>query len=163
MDLWPDDIRFDDLRAAAELEAKNARLSAEVVEANLSDRVMLSFQVNNRAVPLTLNLFDVFHQFDAGYPAVIDPPDDKIPGFLQRKSYVPGMGDLRQMTHVVSKIMTATGSVQENPWVCGTPREFTTKLRQLLAEDRVKVRIINLLSAKPRQAQLVPTVEAPAS
>ncbi len=171
MDLWPDDIRLDDLRspreildeAAVELEAKNPRLTAEVVEANLSDRIKLSFQVSNRAVPLTLNLFDVFHQFDAGYPAVIDPPDDEIPGFLQRKVYVPGMADLLGVTHAVSKIMTAPGSVQENPWVCGTPREFTTKLRQLLAEDRVKVRIINLLSVKPSRSQLAPTVETPAS
>jgi hypothetical protein len=162
MSFWSDEINLKDLRSPAEIlqdagtELRNrteSRLDVQVIEISHSDRSTLVFQVENLSTRKTLGLFDVSHQLETPYPAVINPPNNTIPEFLKKKRFVPGTtgfgtgGALAAFTATMGKVLEGEpGKHIENNWVASTPTEFKRLLTELLSRDDIKSRIIALLS-----------------
>ena len=81
-----------------------------------------------------------------GPPVVIEPPDSDIPEYLQRTRFIPGGRGVIRRSHPDLR-QGKSGNWVENPWVCATPSEFKTKLRNLFSKDYVKSRIQSLLAS----------------
>lgn len=159
MSFWPDEINADVVispieimeEAGAELEQKTLRLAVTVRTTQLSDRVVLAFEISNHSAQTTVNLFEVSHQIEQPYPVAIDPPEYRIPEFLTRIQLVPRRpGKIENFVTTVAprNLQTIPESYVENEWICATPTEFKKKLTELFARDDVKARIITLLTAR---------------
>jgi hypothetical protein len=164
MSFWPDDITAADAisprqimeRAGEDLTRRTKVLTVSVDETPLSDRTVLVFRVTNLNYDIDFNLFEVSHRPDQTYPVLIDPPASDIPEFLQRKRYVPGQPGLSSafVGAGLHRVMQGThGRYVENEWVCGTPAEFTEKLKKLFALDHIKARILSLQTPTITRAQ----------
>lgn len=166
MSFWPDDINEYDIRspfeimndAGGELSSRASALDVLVSQTPLADRLVLAFEVRNRIADLSLRLFEVSHRLDQSYPVVIDPPSPDIPQFLRRQQYVagkPGLAESIMMPTALNAMQSlqelrgSAGHYVENKWICSTPSEFRIKLKELFAQDHVKVRIISLISPTP--------------
>jgi hypothetical protein len=151
---WPDDLFTRDVlspqdimdNAGKELATRTQFLSVEIREAVLEDRTVQSFVITNTKNLATLSLFDVYHRTTDLYPVVIDPPRTDIPVFLQRERRVS-----RNTFAELSAALTITGGsadmIVRNEWVCATPAEFSSKLKELFTLDSVKSKLVSLMAS----------------
>lgn len=154
MSYWPDDILTVEYLspaeimrdAGAELEGHRIDLKVSIDQTRLDDRVVLAFNVSRPEIDTTINLFEVSHLPDQAYPAVIDPPKLNIPEFLKKERFIPGKPG--HVMHEIRKAMLegTPGRTVKNEWVCATPGEFQSKLKELLSQDSVKSLIVSLLA-----------------
>jgi hypothetical protein len=153
MDFWPDDLRPTQVRspkaimleAASQLTERFEQIKVNISETQLEDRTVLSFLMLNREFGSTLSLFEVNYRRGFPYPALIVPPSQAVPQFLIRKQYVPA--PFEAMPPMLEK-----GRFLENPWVCGTPSEFSSKLGDLLQRDSIKSIVFSFLAMNPPDA-----------
>lgn len=157
---FDDDINSEDVRspkeilseAGEELESRTRKVSVEISEDVLDDRVVLGFVIKNNEHQMALKLFEVLHRREFAYPVSIIPPPSGLPEFLQKRRYDPGTPGIAEVMAVTSKIraiaaMQGTpGRFVDNEWVCSTPREFVGKLKELFSKDYVKSQLISIIS-----------------
>ncbi|MDA1014893.1 MAG: hypothetical protein O3A00_10635 [Planctomycetota bacterium] len=150
MSFWPADINaqvilspLEVLQEAAEELKNQTNLDVSIPVEQLSDRTVLAFEVQNPKHGGVLNLFEVVHQPDAPYPAAIVPPNWDIPDFVKRARQLSP-----RPTAMAGVVESIKQSVLVNEWVCSSPGQLQEKLKNLCAEDRIKVRLINLLAVK---------------
>lgn len=154
MSFWPDDIFADDIvppqlimqRAGDELISKTSVLKFYIRETKLSDRIVFGFVVKNAKYDLEFNLFEASHRTDQTYPVLISPPKSDIPDYLKRERYIPGKPGISAATLSLSVFGGSAGYTVENKWVCGTPKEFADKLKDVFALDHVKAIVLSLIA-----------------
>jgi len=157
MSFWSDDINADEVLspedimkdAGDELHSRTGKLIVSIRKSRLDDRVVLAFEVLNRETQRACTLLEVSHRTDQSFPVLINPPEWDIPNFLKRRRYVPGKrGAFASLGALAAaqQMMGEPGRYVENEWVCATPSEFKDKLTKLFDQDRVKYRIISLLT-----------------
>lgn len=160
MSFWPNDIFAEEVvsprdimkQVGEELRSKTTVLTVATRENHLPDRTVLGFLVRNDAFDLEFNLFEAIHRPKQSYPVAIVPPDSDIPEYLKRERHIPGSRILG-VTDVHSRLLGGTpGRTEKNEWVCGTPQEFTSKVKDVLALDHVKAIVLSLLA--PAQVAL---------
>ena len=164
-DLWPEDIKFDDVispeeileHQAQRLEARtNGLLIAHVVKLVGEDRTVIGFEVESPRAASRIRLFEVQHRLDYEYPVSITPPDDELPDFLRERVYAPSVGELHALASSVASRMMGKGEWVENKWVASSPAEFTELVQEVLAQPAVKAVVLSLLS---RSNRAQPTAE----
>jgi len=146
-DLWPGDIGSEDVISpeeilkyqAEQLEKRtNGLLAGDVVRHENPDRIVLGFEVVATRAEVRARLFEVQHRVEYEYPALIVPPDEKLPDFLTVRS-------------VARSIMEAARSQTgrdspKNEWLATSPKEFSEKVEAVLARPGVKAVVISLLA-----------------
>jgi len=149
-DLWPDDIKADDVISPEEIldhqarlleQRTNGLLTADVVKHTAEDRVVIGFDVQSVRSGNRVRLFSAEHRVDFEYPIAMSPPAE-LPAFLKAEVYEPGLA-----------IGTAPvfGRSVQNPWVASSPTEFSQKVRDMLATPTVKTAVLSLLARSSRQ------------
>jgi hypothetical protein len=151
-DLWPDDIKADDVispeeildHQARQLEQRtNGLLTADVVKHTAEDRVVIGFDVQSVRSGNRVRLFSAEHRVDFEYPIAMSPPAE-LPAFLKEEVYVPGLGDL------TTAMPRFQGRCVKNPWVASSPAEFQKKVQDMLAHSSVKSAVLSLLARASR-------------
>lgn len=151
-DLWPDDIKSEDVISPEEIlnhqasrlgERTGGLLAGHVVKHEVEDRVVLGFEVESARAGNRVRLFEVQHRLDFEYPAAIVPPDERLPDFLRDCVYKSGDIDMAGRTLQV-------GQWVNNPWVASSPTKFSEKVAELLGTPAVKGVVLSLL-ARARQ------------
>ena len=150
-DLWPDDIKADDVISPEEIldhqarlleQRTNGLLTAEVAKHTAEDRVVIGFDVQSVRSGNRVRLFSAEHRVDFEYPIALSPPAE-LPAFLKAEVYEPGF-DFAKAMGVAARIVT-------NPWVASSPAEFSEKVRDMLASPTVKAAVLSLLARSGRQ------------
>ncbi len=161
-DLWPEDIKSEDVLSPEEIlsyqarrleERTGAQLTGHVVRRVGNDRVVIGFEVESLRAGRRVRLFEVQHRLDFEYPAAIVPPDESLPEFLRDRVYRPGMAEA-----LTRPVMRGARWV-ENEWVASSPREFSQKLEKVLRSPAVKGVMLSLLS-RASQGQSAGDAEA---
>ena len=89
--LWPKDIRPQKFISPLEIlenlgtqleKQMNGLLVGETSKDELSDRVVLKFDVVSIKEDTRIKLFELHHRRDQTYPVAIIPPDQELPEFL---------------------------------------------------------------------------------
>lgn len=146
-DLWPDDIKSEDIispeeilnHQASRLEARtNGLLTGQVVKLAGKDRLVLGFEIEAPRAGRRVRLFEVQHRLEFGYPAKVIPPES-LPDFLKDQVYRPPSLGLPQLAF--------EGRWEKNEWVASSPTEFTNKVEEVLASAAVKAIVLSLLSS----------------
>lgn len=152
---WPTDIELTEIQSPAEI----LRLAQQDWETSSDGSLVMCLQeteakdgdsitiVYAKHTPSdrTARLFSVVHRPDYPYPVRIQPEDD-LPEFY-KKTFFRG-GITRAMIGDFSEPRTVT-----NKWVCDTPKEFRSKLQEVLNLGSVTSKIISLASnIPPREA-----------
>ena len=156
-DLWPDDIRSQEVLSPEEIlkfqakqleERTNGLLAGDVVRHENGDRIVLGFEVVARRADVRARLFEVHHRLEYEYPALIVAPDEKLPEYLRDRVYHPSMGDALQgmAATTVSQALKKPGEWVENEWIASSPKEFSEKVKAVLARPGVKAVVISLLA-----------------
>lgn len=152
-DLWPDDIRAEDVISPEEIlehqarlleERTNGLLTADVVRHTAEDRVVIGFDVQSTRAGSRVRLFSAEHRVDFEYPIVLSPPAE-LPPFLKAEVYEPGLGD-------VTAAVRFQGRCVRNPWVASSPAEFQKRVQEMLALPSVKAAVLSLLARSSRPA-----------
>jgi hypothetical protein len=135
----PLDILEEAQREWAEQSQGLLALVIQEAESTDGDRMLI---VHAKHVPSnrTATLFSVVHRSDAPYPAKIQPRENELPDFLKKSYYRPGIGDLS------AGMGLATGRQVTNKWVCDTPSEFRSELRNVLNLGIVKSEVLSIVS-----------------
>lgn len=150
--LWPDDIKADDVLSPEEIldsqaclleQRTNGLLTANVVKHSAEDRVIIGFDVQSVRSGNRVRLFSAEHRLDFEYPIALSPPAE-LPRFLQTEVYVPGLADL-------SAAVSRPGHHVQNPWIASSPTEFQKKVQDMLATSSVKAAVLSLLARSSRQ------------
>ena len=155
-DLWPDDIRSEEVLSpeeilkyqAEQLEKRtNGLLAGDVVKHENEDRIVLGFEVVAPRAQVRARLFEVQHRLEYGYPALIVPPDERLPDFLKAQVYRP--------SHSIADVMRSIepGKWVKNEWLASSPSEFSKTVETVLARPGVKAVVLSLLArSTPPQA-----------
>jgi len=156
-DLWPDDIKSEEVISPEEIlkyqarlleEKTNGLLAGDVVKHENEDRIVLGFEVVAVRADARARLFEVHHRREYEYPAAIIPPDEKLPEFLKERVYHPSVEEVSQ---AVERMM-GSGDWVENQWIASSPGEFSKKVETVLASAVVKAVVLSLLSrSKPSE------------
>ncbi len=153
-DLWPDDIKADDVISPEEIldhqarlleQRTNGLLTADVVKHTAEDRVVIGFDVQSVRSGNRVRLFSAEHRVDFEYPIAMSPPAE-LPAFLKAEVYEPGIGDM------VTAASRFHGRSVTNPWVASSPIEFQKKVQDMFAQSSVKAAVLSLLARSSRQA-----------
>lgn len=176
-DLWPDDIRADDVIGPAEIldyqaeqlmQRTNGLLAGHVERVESEDRVTMGFEIEVARTSDRARLFEVQHRLDYEYPVAISPPhEERLPEFLQERVFKPGTGNLlRSVTghsatafSQMSKILDSEGKWVENKWIATSPSEFIEKVEKVLALPGVKAVVLSLLARANRPNDDAPSLE----
>jgi hypothetical protein len=162
-DLWPDELRTTEVLSPKEiltgqtaaLEAKtNGLLKASIDEKAAEDRRILRFVVSSPRVDQKLVLFEVHLYRDLEYPAAIIPPDLKLPNFLKREYYEPGMKDITNAigASTFRTVLESEGQWVKNNQVADSPAEFKHRLQELFSSPAVKSLLISMLAKATQTA-----------
>jgi hypothetical protein len=167
-DLWPEDIKADDVIAPSEIlafqadqlaERTNGLLSASIEAVESEDRIAIRFEIEVTRCGDRVRLFEVQHRLDYEYPVAIIPPnEERLPDFLQERTYKPTPGEaLRSITRshanamaAVGSILGSTGTWVENKWIATSPTEFSEKVEKVLSLPAVKAVVLSLLARANR-------------
>ena len=151
-DLWPDDIKCEDVISPEEILNHQARLLEDrtggllvghLMRHEVEDRIVLGFEVELARTGKRVRLFEVQHRLEYEYPATIVPPDERLPDFLKEEVYRPGPVDaVRAMTE---------GRWVKHESVASSPTEFSQKLQKVLQGAVVKGILLSLLSRANRE------------
>lgn len=151
-DLWPDDIKSEDVISPEEILNHQARLLEDrtggllvghVVRHEGEDRVVLGFEVEVTRTGNRVRLFEVQRRLEYEYPAAIVPPNERLPDFLKKRTYRGGLiSNVRAMTE---------GKWVENEWVASSPTEFSQKVGEVLDGGVVKGIVLSLLARANRE------------
>lgn len=145
-DLWPADIKSDDIVSPAEilnyqatqLQARTGgRLLGHVVRTTAKDRVILGFEIESVQSSSTARLFSVEHRPEFEYPVLIRPPKDELPSFLKEEVYVAG---------TFESMESIQGRWVANEWVASSPEEFSEKVERVLSRADVKAAVLSMMS-----------------
>ena len=155
-DLWPDDIRSEEVLSPEEIlkfqakqleERTNGLLAGDVVRHENGDRIVLGFEVVARRADVRARLFEVQHRLEYEYPALIVAPDEKLPEYLRDRVYVGGLSELLLSPGAkIAQAMHGPGEWVENEWIASSPKEFSEKVKAVLARPGVKAVVISLLA-----------------
>jgi len=156
-DLWPDDIKTEDVvtpqeildrQAIALTDRTNGLLVGQVVRDQTSDRIILRFEVEAPKPRTRISLFRVEHRESFEYPAAIIPPAGKLPDYLKESVYRPSL-----MESMTSPLSTLQGKWITNEWLATSPKKFAEKIEELLSRADVKATVLSLLA----RAKAAPT------
>jgi hypothetical protein len=152
-EFWPSGLEMTDSLSPREILGEADREWTDrsggvlrlVVQETVSTSKNQILIVHARHVPTnrTIALFSIVHRPLAVYPVSIQPKDDQLPGFLRKSYYEPGIADLNLSA---TNILAPKGRHITNEWVCDTPSEFRSKLRQAFNQETVKSDLITLMS-----------------
>jgi len=156
-DLWPDDIKSEDVISPEEIlkhqarrleERTGALLVGHVVRREGDDRVVIGFEAEAPRADSRVRLFEVHHRLQFEYPASILPPDEDLPDFLRDRVYRPTMSEAMTAVGRIGSSVLGAGSGEwvENEWVASSPREFSEKVENVLRRPAVKGIVLSLLS-----------------
>lgn len=162
-DLWPDDIRSDEVLFPEEIlkyqaklleERTNDLLAGDVVRHENEDRIVLGFEVVATHAAVRARLFEVQHRLENAYPALIVPPDEELPSFLNDRIYRPGRrGMISDAMEMAAQVAGRPGEWVKNEWLATSPKEFSEKVEAVLSRPGVKAVVLSLLArsnpAKP--------------
>ena len=147
---WPSDLNIKDTQSPMEIlqvaqndfQTESQGLITLIMQIAKSQSGNDMIIVHAKHVPSnrTRTLFTVVHRPNSPYPASIVPRDEKLPNFLKKSYYKAGI-----LERTAPDFMTS-GSEVENKWVCDTPSEFRSKLREVIELGSTKADILNLLS-----------------
>jgi len=169
-DLWPDDIKADDVIAPAEIlryqaeqleHRTNGLLSPEVESIETEDRIAMGFEIVVARTGERARLFGAQHRLDYEYPVAILPPqEEKLPEFLRDRVFKPSTGEvLRSLTNLqqnamaqVAGVMGSEGRWVENEWIATSPTEFTEYVGKVLSLPSVKAVVLSLLARANRSS-----------
>lgn len=183
-DLWPTDLVAEDVLGPQDIleyqanlltRRMNSLIQGQVVRTDTGDRVILGFEVFAPKIDMTVRLFTVHHQSDAEYPALLVPPDDDVPGYLQEQTLIPGHPEqkipsvMKTINSIWSKdymgedtiVPAREPRIQVNEWVAASPEQFTNKLERILNSSTVKAAIISLLAKSQRSQASTNPPESP--
>ena len=143
---WPSGLDLTDtsspleiLQAAKQewIEQSNGLLALVIQETESTNGNHLLI-VHAKHVPSkrTVTLFSVVHRLGAPYPAKIEPRDDGLPDILKKSYYRPSIAD----------IVAGTGRQVTNKWVCDTPSEFRSQLKDVINLGTLKSEVLSLVS-----------------
>ena len=148
-DLWPDDIKSEDVISPEEIlkgqascleERTGGQLAGHVVRREGEDRVVIGFEVESVRAGSRVRLFEVQHRLEYEYPAAIVPPDARLPEFLKENVYRPSLGD------AVRSLQIRKGEWVKNEWLASSPTEFVDKMAMVLGSAAVKGIVLSVLS-----------------
>ncbi len=149
-DFWPSGLHLDDISSPLEIlqtaqqewTDQGAGLLALVIQETKSSNNYKMLIVHAKHVPSnrTVTLFSVLHRPDAPYPARIQPRDGELPDFFKKSYYRRGIADF------TAGISGAAGGEVTNKWVCDSPFEFRSKLREIFNQGTLKSEILSLVS-----------------
>ncbi len=151
-DLWPDDIRSEDVISPEEILDHQAKLLEHktggvlvgyVVRHEGKDRVVLGFEAEVARTGRRVRLFEVQRRLKYEYPAAVEPPDKGLPGFLKKKTYRGGL--------VPDALAMTEGKWVENEWVASSPTEFAEMVQEVLGGGVVKGILLSLLARAKRE------------
>jgi len=156
-DLWPDDIKSEDVISPEEIlkgqascleERTGGQLAGYVVRHEGEDRVVIGFEVESVRAGSRIRLFEVQHRLELEYPAAIVPPDASLPDFLKKRVYRASFDDIAKVVNAASSraVLTRPGEWVENEWVASSPSEFVDKVAEVLGSASVKGIVLSLLS-----------------
>ena len=102
---------------------------------------MLVVHVKHVPSNRTVTLFSVVHRSTAPYRAKIQPRDNELPDILKKSYYQPDL-----VARMAPGIGTLTGQKVTNKWVCDTPSEFRSTLRDVFNLGILKSEVLSLVS-----------------
>lgn len=152
-DLWPDDIKCEDVISPEEILDHQARLLeartggllvGHVVRHEGKDRVVLAFEVEVARVGNRVRLLEVQHRPEFEYPAAIVSPHERLPDYLKERVYRPGLT-------VAVQGLSTQGEWLDNEWLASSPAEFSEKVGEVLGGAAVKGIVLSLLSRASRE------------
>lgn len=94
----------------------------------------------------TATFFSVVHRLKAPYPVLIQPDEENLPDFLKKNYRTVGIGEIGTRAFYGREI--------ENKWVSDTPKEFRSKLKDVLNLGSVKSVVLSLLAHSPTAGDL---------
>ena len=155
-DLWPDDIKSEDVISPEEIlkgqascleERTGGQLAGYVVRHEGEERVVIGFEVQSVRAGNRVRLFEVQHRLELEYPAAIVPPDASLPDFLKKRVYRASIGEMtKQASQTIRAITTRPGEWIENEWIASSPSEFVDRVAEVLGSASVKGIVLSLLS-----------------
>jgi hypothetical protein len=150
-DFWPSGLDLSDTSSPLEIlqsaqqewtEHSGGLLGLVIQEAeSASGNHLLILHAKHVPSNRTVTLFSVVHRVDAPYPAKIQPRDNELPDILKKSYYQPGFTELTTAGFALSQ-----GRKVTNKWVCDTPSEFRSQLKDVFNLGSVKSEVLSLVS-----------------
>ncbi len=150
-DFWPSGLDLNDTISPLEIlqsaqqewtEQSRGVLGLVIQEAeSTSGNHLLIVHAKHVPSNRTVTLFSVVHRVDAPYPARIQPRDNELPDILKKSYYQPGFADF-----TTGGLALSQGRKVTNKWVCDTPSEFRSQLKDVFNLGSVKSEVLSLVS-----------------
>lgn len=151
---WPSGINLNDSSSPLQIlqladndwKQQSKGLLALLIQDSESSSKSRVLTIHAKHVPSnrTATLFSVIHRPNAPYPVVIEPISDRLPDYLKKSVYKPGIEEIA----LGGSLGRFQGRTETNEWVCDTPSEFRTKLEKVFNLGVTKASLVSLISGE---------------
>lgn len=163
MKYWSEELKADSFsnpeqildEVGKELTDNVSKLGYEVV-CTTSDEVMVwGLEFTNNGTSNRARIVEVIHSINLSYPCAILTPKIQLPKEVKRRHVIAAKKSaIEQLTDIRMPMFESTPEkVVENEWICSTPSELRTRMKDALSLDVTKGMVIRLLSGPPSKVE----------